>query len=230
MEDAFRSPLRRTIEAIVFASDEPVTASALAKLHAHVFGDPASKEDVESEVATLNREYQDAGRAFRIRSWAEGYRMATVQELAPVLHAHFQRTDSKRLSRSLMETLAIIAYRQPVTKPEVDHVRGVNSDYALRKLLDADFVTILGRSDAVGRPLVYGTTDAFLERFGIRALDDLPKPREIEELLNDPAFNTERAALLSADGLADTSEQAPRPGGMPPFAVADGIVSESDDA
>ncbi|MEL6444600.1 MAG: SMC-Scp complex subunit ScpB [Bacteroidota bacterium] len=201
MEVTPSTPLQRTVEAIVFASDEPVSPEAIAGLHAQVYGEPVSPEEVDAAVAALNTQFQHAGRVFRIRSWAQGYRMATIQEVAPILHAHFQRTDTRRLSRSLMETLAIVAYRQPVTKPEIDHVRGVNSDYALRKLLDADFVTIVGRSDAVGRPLVYGTTDAFLERFGIHALDDLPKPREIEELLDDPAFNSERAALLSADGL-----------------------------
>ncbi|MEM8599644.1 MAG: SMC-Scp complex subunit ScpB [Bacteroidota bacterium] len=201
METPSTSSLLRTVEAICFASDEPVSAAALAAHHAEVFGGTATATEVEAAVVELNRRYRAAGHSFRIKSWAEGYRMATIQEMAPVLHAFFQRTDTRRLSRSLMETLAIVAYRQPVTKPEIDHVRGVNSDYALRKLLDADFVTIAGRSDAVGRPLVYGTTDAFLERFGIRSIDDLPKPREIEELLDDPAFNTERASLLSAEGL-----------------------------
>ncbi|MEM9996225.1 MAG: SMC-Scp complex subunit ScpB [Bacteroidota bacterium] len=199
------STLLRTVEALVFASDTPVSAKAILELYVEVYGgteddeQPHTEEQIEEAVAVLNERYREADTCFRIHVWAEGYRMATISEVAPILHTHFQRTDTRRLSRSLMETLAIIAYRQPVTKPEIDHVRGVNSDYALRKLIDLDFVTIAGRADAVGRPLVYATTEAFLERFGIRALEDLPKPREIEELLDDPAFNSERAALLAVE-------------------------------
>ena len=93
-----------------------------------------------------------------------------------------------------------MAYKQPVTKPEVDHVRGVSSDYALRQLLDRGIVQIDGRSDSVGRPLLYATTDLFLDQFGLASLEALPQPREIEEILADPTFNRERARLLAELG------------------------------
>jgi segregation and condensation protein B len=99
-----------------------------------------------------------------------------------------------------METLAILAYRQPVTKPEVDFVRGVDSDYAVRRLLDLGLVDVRGRADSVGRPLLYGTTDRFLELFGLNALGDLPNLREIESILDDPSFHRERARLLMKAG------------------------------
>ena len=140
--------------------------------------------------------YRETGRAFRIESWAGGYRMATVREVAPFVRAFVAAEEERRLSRSLLETLSVIAYKQPVTKPEIDFVRGVDADYALKKLLEKSFVTVVGRSEAVGRPLLYGTTDFFLEQFGLAALDELPRPREIEQLLNDPAFTHERTELL----------------------------------
>jgi segregation and condensation protein B len=103
------------------------------------------------------------------------------------------------LSRSLMETLAVVAYKQPVTRPEVDFVRGVNSDYAIRKLMEMNLVDVRGRADSLGRPLLYGTTNRFLEQFGLMDLDDLPTLREVEELLDDPSFDEERAKLLKLD-------------------------------
>jgi segregation and condensation protein B len=147
-------------------------------------------------VDALNRSYRRSGHAIRIESWAGGYRMATVREVAPFVRALIEAEEERRLTRSLLETLAVIAYKQPVTKPEIDFVRGVDADYALKKLLAKKFVAVVGRSEAVGRPLLYGTTDLFLEQFGLAALDELPRPREIEQLLNDPAFTHERKELL----------------------------------
>jgi segregation and condensation protein B len=105
--------------------------------------------------------------------------------------------------------VAVVAYKQPVTRPEVDFVRGVNSDYALRKLMELELVDVKGRSESLGRPLLYGTTPAFLEQFGLNTLDDLPTIREVEDLLDDPNFDDERAQLLqlkteeAADALGD---------------------------
>jgi segregation and condensation protein B len=110
-----------------------------------------------------------------------------------------------------METLAILAYRQPVTRPEVDFIRGVNSDYAIRKLLELGLADVKGRSDSLGRPLLYGTTTRFLEQFGLSNLDDLPTLREIEELLDEPHFDEERAQLLAlkGDGASINGEEPP---------------------
>lgn len=189
--------LERVAEALIFAADEPISAAAVAAVYAEVTGnmevDAAAAVDA---VEVLNRTYRESGRVFRIEAWAGGYRMATIREVAPFVRAFVEAEEERRLSRSLLETLAVIAYKQPVTKPEIDFVRGVDADYALKKLLEKSFVTVAGRSEAVGRPLLYGTTDFFLEQFGLAALDELPRPREIEQLLNDPAFTQERSELL----------------------------------
>lgn len=194
--------LARAAEALIFAADEPISARQIAEVFAEVSGRNAPEtEHVEAAVEHINALYEATGRALRIRRWAGGYRIATTPEVAPYLKIFFSADRQRRLSRSLMETLAIVAYQQPATKPEIDFVRGVDSDYALRKLLELGFIDVVGRGDAVGRPLLYGTTSQFLEAFGLNALDNLPDLREIEDLLADPAFNREHARLLMMRGL-----------------------------
>ncbi len=192
--------LEEAAEAILFAADEPVSASRIAKIVADVTGRLApSEDDVVAALDRLNTTYEDHERAFEVKSWAGGYRMVTRASLSPYAKTFYVGEQETSLSRSLMETLAVIAYRQPVTRPEVDFVRGVNSDYAIRKLLEMDLASVEGRADSVGRPLLYGTTDRFLEQFGLDALGDLPTLREVEDLLDDPAFDDERAKLLQLD-------------------------------
>lgn len=187
----------QAVEALVFASDVPLRSEDVARAYGEVTGADVTEQEVEEAVGRLNAAYRTGGRAFRIQRWGGGLRMATVEEAAPFVRALFEQDKERRLSRSLLETLAVIAYKQPITKPEIDHVRGVGSDYALRQLLERDFVTITGRSDSIGRPLLYATTGRFLDQFGLDTLDGLPTPREIEEILADPTFNKERARLLS---------------------------------
>ena len=199
----------QAVEALVFASDVPLRREDVARAYGEVTGADVEEAEVEQAVGRLNAAYRQGGRAFRIVRWGGGLRMATVEEVSPFVRALFEQDEERRLSRSLLETLAVIAYKQPVTKPEVDHVRGVGSDYALRQLLERDFVAITGRSEAVGRPLLYATTDRFLDQFGLDSLDGLPKPREIEEILADPTFNKERARLLSE--LTSGADATPAP-------------------
>lgn len=190
----------QAVEALVFASDVPLRAEDLVRTYADVTGVELASTEADAAIERLNTAYQESGRAFRIHAWGGGYRMATIEPMAPFVQSLFASERERRLSRSLLETLAVVAYKQPVTKPEVDHVRGVSSDYALRQLLDRGFVEIHGRSETVGRPLLYTTTDLFLDQFGLASLDALPQPREIEDILADPTFNRERARLLAELG------------------------------
>ena len=207
-----RAPLERldfSVEALVFASDAPLRAEDVARAVGEVSGADVDPVGVAASVERLNAEYDGTDRAFRIVAFGGGYRMATVAAAAPYLRVLFAQTDERRLSRSLLETLAVVAYKQPVTKPEVDYVRGVGSDYALRSLLEKDLVALAGRSETVGRPLLYGTTEHFLDLFGLGTLDELPRPREIDELLADPRFARERADLLAQ--LDSPPDAAPEP-------------------
>lgn len=192
--------VQRVAEALIFAADAPVQVREIAEIYSEVTGeDRPTEEQIREAVDRLNQIYDETDRTFRIEKWAEGFRMATVSSVAPFLKSYFNREQEQRLSRSLMETLSIVAYRQPVTKPEVDFVRGVDSGYAVNRLLEKGMVDVVGRSESLGRPLLYGTTSFFLEQFGLKNLDDLPGLREIEEILDDPAFNKERAQLLELD-------------------------------
>ena len=192
--------LLRAAEAMIFAADEPVPPHRIAEIFAEVTGRmQPDLATVEAHVRALNQEYQSTGRTLVIHEWAGGYRMTTRSDLSPFVKALVVGEQETSLSRSLLETLAVLAYRQPVTRPEVDFVRGVNSDYAIRKLLDLGLADVKGRSESLGRPLLYGTTDRFLEQFGLNTLEDLPTLREIQDLLDDPNFDEERSQLLQLD-------------------------------
>lgn len=202
------SLLDKVIEALVFAADRPTTRAVIAGIYSEVCGDELpSAADIDESVERINDYYEAADRAFRVREWAGGFRMATVPEMAPYIQTLKSQDQKKRITRSLMETVAILAYRQPVAKSEIESVRGVNCDYAIRRLLEHGLIDVVGRSEGIGRPLLYGTTDRFLELFGLNSVSDLPNLREIEEILADPAFQKERATLLMTSGLDRLSSE-----------------------
>jgi len=189
--------LEHAVEALLFASSEPLALAHMASVIAKVLQKPEPELELLKEaIHSLNQFYETSGRSFRIEHWAGGYSLATIPAVASYVEELHSRERPRQLSRTLLETLAIISYKQPVSKAELDFVRGVDSDYAVRKLLEMGFVDVVGRSESLGRPLLYGTTQLFLDRFGLASLEDLPRLREIEELLNDPAFSKERARML----------------------------------
>jgi segregation and condensation protein B len=135
---------------------------------------------VEAAIKSLNEEYARSGRSFRIEQVAGGYRVMTLPEFAPVL-AQFQKARvSGRLSRAAVETLAIIAYKQPLTRAHLEAIRGVACGEVLRSLLDRRLITIKGRAEELGRPILYGTTKEFLDAFGLASLKDLPTAAELQ--------------------------------------------------
>ena len=204
--------LLRAVEALLFAADVPLRVEDLARIIGEVTGEDLVPEQIADAITALNDELSSTGRAIQVRHLGGGWRFTTTDDMAAFVRALQQGDDERRLSRSLLETLAVVAYKQPVTKPEVDFVRGVGSDYAIRALLERGLLAIVGRSDSVGRPLLYGTTEAFLDLFGLGSLAGLPAPREIEDLLADPSFNRERIRLLAELGDAlPTSPPDPGP-------------------
>lgn len=196
------SLLDKVIEAVVFAADEPVPAARLASVFSEVSGEDAPREElVRAAVERINASYEASERTFRIRSWAGGFRLSTVREMAPYLKAFREQDRSRKLTQSLLETIAVLAYRQPATRTDIEFVRGVNCDYAIRRLLEFGLIDVMGRSDSIGRPLLYRTTNRFLDLFGLNSVQDLPNLREIEDILDDPSFHKERARLLMSSGL-----------------------------
>ena len=147
-------------------------------------------------VEKLNQRYEENGLAFSITKVAGGYTFATRKRFDPWLSILQHEDAYRKLSQSAIETLAIVAYKQPITKPEVDDIRGVDSGYMLRQLLEKVLVEVSGRLDAPGKPLLYVTTDHFLKHFGLNTIDELPKPREIEEILKDDDMAKHRQFLV----------------------------------
>lgn len=160
------SSLASAIESILFVAGEPVTSSALATLLR------TTKEQVESGLARLDSELQ--GRGVRIQGHGATYQLVTAPEHADVVRNYLRLPRQLRLSRPALETLAIIAYRQPVTRPEIEAVRGVGTDRVITNLLARDLIEVTGRRKTPGRAAEYGTTAAFLQSFGLASLEDLP--------------------------------------------------------
>lgn len=166
-----------SVEALLFAAHEPLAPSLLQSLNGQ------SGCSISEATTELNRRFEADGHPMRIRKVAGGYQMHLLSEYAPIIDAHLVKIRTQRLSRAGLETLAIIAYRQPCSTPEIEEIRGVASDGVLRTLLERRLVTISGRSEGPGRPLLYGTTREFLRYFGLDTLDDLPSEDELEGLL-----------------------------------------------
>lgn len=204
--------LERVVEALLWVAEEPVRPRRIAQTYAEVTGaSEPSDEEIVASIEQLNHQYEQRRHAVQIFQWAGGYRLATHQDVSPFVQAFKAERRERKLSRSLMETLAIIAYKQPTTRPEVDAVRGVDSDYSVRKLLDLGLVTVKGRSESLGRPLLYGTTDKFLDSFGLGTINDLPDLREIAEILNEPAFSKERLELLTLQQMDEATSDSAAP-------------------
>jgi len=195
------------VEGLLFASDAPLEADRIREVL-----ELESVDQAQALVAALQERYDQDARALQIAEVAGGYRMVTRPELAPWL-VRLARTRTRvRLSRAALEALAIVAYKQPVSRPEIDAVRGVNSEGVLDNLLERRLVRIAGRKEAPGRPFLFETTREFLVAFGLRDLGDLPVV-DGELVLPDLLPNAESAdATEPGDGQAQT-EQDPGPGG-----------------
>uniref|UniRef100_A0A7V3E7K4 Segregation and condensation protein B n=1 Tax=Ignavibacterium album TaxID=591197 RepID=A0A7V3E7K4_9BACT len=189
---------KNIIEALIFSSDEPLTNAEIIKAIKGIDGEDAeiTAEDINSAIDILNQEYEATSRAVKIVKIAGGYLFATREEYAKYIGYLSSEKTKRRLSQAALETLAIIAYKQPITKPELESIRGVNSDYILATLLDKKLITISGRAETIGRPLLYTTTEEFLKYFGLNSLSDLPKPREIEEIMQDEDFIEQRNKIM----------------------------------
>ena len=186
------------IEALIFSSDEPIPATDLVKSIKGIDGEDTqvTNEEVEKCVDEINSSYEKNNISFRILKIAEGYLFATRPEYAKYVGYLSSEKSKRRLSQAALETLAIIAYKQPITKPELESIRGVNSDYILGTLLEKNLIAIKGRAETIGRPLLYTTTNEFLKFFALNKLSDLPKPREIEEIMQDEDFIEQRNKIM----------------------------------
>lgn len=206
-----RREQRRIVEGLLLAAPEPLTSQRLAEL---VPG--ANAATVRELVTELNAEYAEQGRGFEIAEVAGGWQLRTCADLAEYVHALHPRR-AVRLSRAALETLAVVGYKQPITRAEIEHVRGVDAGAVLRSLLERELVRIAGHREIPGRPMLYATTRRFLEVFGLSSLEDLPSLRDLQEIASsvEPAAEPDaaREELPEDDGCAGPSfEEATSPG------------------
>jgi segregation and condensation protein B len=202
--------LKGLLEALVFASDRPMKANELARLAS------APVKQVRAMLAELKTGY--AGRGILLDEIAGGWLFRTAVQYAPFVR-ELASEKPVRLTRAQVETLAIVAYRQPITRPEIDDIRGVDSGATLKLLLERDLVRILGKKDEPGRPILYGTTGGFLEFFGLKSLKDLPTLKEFTELSDESRRTAE----------AELGEVLPEPAGLAAAAAAQGATRGAEE-
>ena len=198
-----RDQQRQTVEALILAAPEPVSAAKLAEIVPHL--KPARAKELVAELAA---HYEKDDRAFEIWEVAGGYQIRTRADYAPWVK-QLQKERALRLSRAALETLAVVAYKQPVTRAEIEQIRGVDAGAVMRSLVERKLVRIAGHREVPGRPMLYGTGKRFLEVFGLESLDGLPSLRELEELMparpedaDEASAAGDEAEGLSAEGAA----------------------------
>ena len=196
--------IKSILEAVLFVAHDPLT---LDRLTAVVEGPP--KSAVSETLKTLQQEYEQEGRGLRLAEVAGGFLLVTRPEYASYIKRLNKTKSITKLSRSALETLAIISYKQPIIRAEIEKIRGVETSGVLRTLLDQKLVRIVGRQDVPGRPILYGTSKQFLQRFGLRDLRDLPPLKEFQALGNpeslDLPFESDPLPENANSSMADLS-------------------------
>jgi segregation and condensation protein B len=167
------------VESLIFASEVPISADEIKNCLEALIKNTVSKKEIEDIIQNLQIKYSSEAYSFEIVNIGNAYQFLTKYEYYDLIGLLIKIKSNKKLSKSTMETLAVIAYQQPVSKAEIEKVRGVNCDYAVQKLLEKELVKIVGRSKDPGRPLLYGSSEKFMEHFGLSSLQDLPKLKEI---------------------------------------------------
>lgn len=173
--------LHRHIEALIFCAPEPLSISEISKCLTEMFATEVVLDHIESAIYELRKKYNQEDFSFALEHMGGGYQFLTKPAYQSSISILLRQQSQKRLSTAQLETLSIIAYKQPVTKGEIEQIRGVNSDYSVQKLLEKELVEIKGKSEGVGKPLIYGTSEKFMEYFGINTIQDLPQPKDFSQ-------------------------------------------------
>lgn len=191
--------LAQQIEALIFAAKDPLPLEDIKSVLTEAFGLEFPEEELIQAIDELKQRYAQEEFSFEVVEVAGGYRFMTKGAFHNTIGTYLRQTTNKRLSRSALETLSIIAYKQPVIKSELEKIRGVSCDYAIQKLLEKELVSIVGRADSVGKPLLYATSEKFMDYFGINSIADLPQPKEFalpENTIGEPEAILEQVPAL----------------------------------
>ncbi|MCX5707341.1 MAG: SMC-Scp complex subunit ScpB [Candidatus Omnitrophica bacterium] len=195
---------KSVIEALLLASEKPLPIELIRNAL-----DNLDLALTRSLIEELKLEYEETNRGMRIVEIAGGFQMITAPGFAPFLKKLFKSRNAERLSKPALETLAIIAYKQPLTRGEIELLRNVNVDGVMKNLLDKNLIRICGRKKAAGRPYVYGTTRIFLEHFGLKSLEDLPKIEDFSKLAEEKEVQREQTTVVQiTEGLNETEKTA----------------------
>ena len=212
--------LKNVVEALVFASDVPISENRIAAII-----EDATPGEINRMIAELNTDFSKENRAFFITRVAGGYQVNTRKDLAQWIKKLFRGRSRPRLSQAGLESLAIIAFKQPISRVEIDAIRGVHSGGVLKNLLERNLVAIAGRGEGAGKPLLYGTTKEFLQYLGVNDISELPKPKEIEEIMGKLDASAESTEyLIEALTAAEEDGEGESP------AAADNIAAEQSGA
>lgn len=183
--------LQNHIEALIFCSPTPIRLADIKACLTEMFNADVPEEDIAGAIQRVEEKFNAEEYSFQLYKSAGGYQFLTKPAYQASISILLKQQSKKRLSTSAMETLAIIAYKQPISKTEIENIRGVNCDYAVQKLLDKGLIEITGKAETIGRPMLYGTTQKFMEYFGISDLVELPTPKEVSTEVNTIGENTD---------------------------------------
>lgn len=172
------------VEALIFCSPSPTKVVDIKSCLSEMFNAEVPEEDIVNAIARLEEKYANDEYSFQVYKSVGGYQFLTKPAYQASIGIMLKQQSKKRLSTSAMETLAIIAYKQPVSKTDVENIRGVNCDYAVQKLLDKGLIEIRGKAESIGRPMLYGTSAKFMEYFGINDINELPTPKDFTTEVN----------------------------------------------
>lgn len=196
------------IEALIFCSEKPIKVSELKNCLSEMFEADVPEKDITAAIEQIETKYADEQFPFEVIKTGGGYQFLTKPAYQSSIGILLKQQSKKRLSTSALETLSIIAYKQPVTKSEMEQIRGVNCDYSVQKLLEKELVEIKGKADSIGRPLLYGTSEKFMDYFGINDLKDLPTPKDFATEENEIGEQQETAPP-PADNEAPAAPENP---------------------
>jgi len=230
--------LKRLLEAVLFAADRPVAVETLCQVLSN-----SPEEDVRKALSEMTREYENTGRSFVLRELAGGFLFLTHPAFESWVRKLYRGRLTMRLSRSALETVAIIAYRQPVSKQTMENIRGVNVDGVLHTLLERKLIRITGREDKVGRPLLYGTTRELLMYLGLNDLNELPEMEEMKAILESQELPptqvagtgpfaevpTESGEPVTVEGTQTESPLSDKPPSEPPQMTAEDDSEDEDE-
>jgi segregation and condensation protein B len=224
-----QSEKRRVVEALILGAGEPISGQRIAEIIPY-----CKPKHVKGLVDELNADYIKTGRGFEIVEVAGGYQMRTLPELASYVQQTL-KTRALRLSQAALETLAVVAYRQPVTRAEIEHIRGVDVGAVIRSLIERKLVRIAGHRDVPGKPMLYGTTKRFLEVFELAHLDELPTLRDLKELAPEGALDGQdaptdgdQAAEPRGEGAEPSTPEAVEGEAAAPEAVEGGAAAPAE--